>query len=302
MRRAVKIRNVFSAVGAHTIIILLALGFAFPLFWVFMTSFKSPKEYYRMPPAFFPDQLNVIHYQEAFAPWTIKPEKQDRTGAFFLEESAGTVNPVTANVINSLIVVGGAVGLSILVGIWSAYALSRFSFRGSENLSVWILSIRMMPPIVISVPLFWMMRSLRLHGTHVGLIMVYVLFNLPFVVWMMKGFFDAIPKELEESVLIDGGNRGTILFRVALPLAFNGIIATALFCVYLTWTEFLFASILTNKFSATLPVVLSAFRQDRGILWGQMSAVIVAALVPIILLTILLQKQMIRGLAAGALK
>ncbi|HEB32723.1 MAG TPA: carbohydrate ABC transporter permease [Spirochaetes bacterium] len=98
----------------------------------------------------------------------------------------------------------------------------------------------MMPPIVISVPLFW----------------------------MMKCFFDTIPKELEESIFIDGGNRSTVIFRVALPLAFNGIIATALFLVYLTWTEFLYASILTNRFSATLPVVLSAFRQDRGILWG----------------------------------
>ncbi|HEB30402.1 MAG TPA: carbohydrate ABC transporter permease, partial [Spirochaetes bacterium] len=114
--------------------------------------------------------------------------------------------------------------------------------------------------------------------------------------------FDAIPTELEESVLIDGGNRATIIFRVAIPLAFNGIIATALFCVYLTWTEFMFAAILTNKFSATLPVVLSAFRQERGMLWGQMSAVIIVALIPIAVLTILLQKQMIKGLAAGALK
>jgi multiple sugar transport system permease protein len=302
MIKYLTVRNIVSSVFAHAIIIIFAIAFAFPLIWIFMTSFKSPREYYKMPPTFFPNQIHFTHYQKAFAPWTINPEKLDRTGAFFLEESAGSVNPVTSNVINSVIIVMGAVVLSILVGIWAAYALSRFTFRGSENLSTWILSIRMMPPIVVSIPIFWMMRSLKLHGTHIGLIMVYVLFNLPFVVWMVKGFFDAIPKELEESVFIDGGNRGTIIFRVALPLAFNGIIATALFCIYLTWTEFLFASILTNKFSATLPVVLSAFRQDRGILWGQMSAVIVVALLPIIVLTIFLQKHMIKGLAAGALK
>jgi len=255
-----------------------------------------------MPPKFFPSHFYPIHYQEAFAPWTIDPDDREYSKSYFIEESSGSVDPITPNIINSLIIVVGAVGLSLLVGIWAAYALSRFRFRGSDDLGVWILSIRMMPPIVIAVPLFWMMRSLKLQGTHLGLIVVYVLINLPFVVWMMKGFFDAIPKELEESAFIDGGSRGTVIFRVSIPIAFNGIIATALFCVYLTWTEFLFATLLTNKFSATLPLALSMFRQQRGLLWGTMSAVVVVALIPIIVMTILLQKQMIKGLAAGALK
>ncbi len=302
MKKNIQGKNIFSSIGAHILIIIIALAFAFPLFWVFMTTFKTPKEYYSMPPILFPKRLHLIHYQEAFVPWTIDSYKREHSESFYIEESAGRVDPVTPNIINSLIVVAGAVGLSLIIGIWAAYALSRFTFRGSKDLGVWILSIRMMPPIVIAVPLFWMIRALKIHGTHFGLMTVYVLINLPFVVWMMKGFFDAIPKELEESVLIDGGNRITIIFRVAIPLAFNGIIATALFCVYLTWTEFMYASILTNRFSSTLPVILSAFRQDRGILWGQMSAVIIVALIPIAILTILLQKQMIKGLAAGALK
>jgi multiple sugar transport system permease protein len=302
MSKRLKGKHVFSSVGAHIIVIVVALAFVFPLIWVFMTTFKTPREYYSMPPVFFPKRLHLIHYAEAFVPWTIDSYKREHSESYFIEESAGRVDPVTPNIFNSLIIVVGAVGLSLLVGMWAAYALSRFRFRGSEDLQVWILSIRMMPPIVIAVPLFWMIRSLRIHGTHFGLMTVYVLLNLPFVVWMMKGFFDAVPKELEESAFIDGGNRWTVIFRVSIPIAFNGIIATALFCVYLTWTEFLFASILTNKFSATLPVVLSAFRQDRGILWGQMSAVIIVALIPIIIMTILLQKQMIKGLAAGALK
>jgi multiple sugar transport system permease protein len=302
MNRHVRKKGLLSSIGAHVLIVVIALIFAFPLFWVFMTTFKSPKEYYSMPPIFIPKRFHLIHYQEAFVPWTIDSYKREHSESYFIEESAGRVDPVTPNILNSLITVAGAVGLSLIVGIWAAYALSRFTFRGGENLGVWILSIRMMPPIVIAVPLFWMIRTLRIHGTHFGLMTVYVLLNLPFVVWMMKGFFDAIPKELEESALIDGGNQRTVIFRVSIPIAFNGIIATALFCVYLTWTEFMFASILTNKFSATLPVVLSAFRQDRGVLWGQMSAVIVVALLPIIIMTIMLQKQMIKGLAAGALK
>ena len=302
MKKKLKVKQAVSSGVAHVIIIIVAIAFAFPLIWVFMTTFKSPREYYSIPPMLLPKQFYMIHYQEAFAPWSIDESKREYSKSFFIQESSGSVDPVTVNIFNSLIIVTGAVGLSLIIGLWAAYALSRFTFRGSKNLGVWILSIRMMPPIVIAVPLFWMIRALKIHGTHFGLMTVYVLINLPFVVWMMKGFFDAIPTELEESVLIDGGNRATIIFRVAIPLAFNGIIATALFCVYLTWTEFMFAAILTNKFSATLPVVLSAFRQERGMLWGQMSAVIIVALIPIAVLTILLQKQMIKGLAAGALK
>ena len=169
-------------------------------------------------------------------------------------------------------------------------------------MSIWILSTRMMPPIVIAVPLFWVMKKIHLVGTHFGLILIYVMIQLPFVIWMMKGFFDEVPREIEESVLLDGGTRATCIFRVVLPMAFPGIVATALFCIFLTWTEFLFASIMTDTSSATLPVVLSWFRQDRGILWGQMSAVMVVSLIPLMAITMILQKKMIRGLTAGALK
>ena len=140
-------KHIFSSVGAHIIVIVVALAFVFPLFWVFMTTFKTPREYYSMPPKVFPNRLHLIHYAEAFAPWTIDSYKREHSESFFIEESAGRVDPVTPNIINSLIIIVGAVGLSLLVGIWAAYALSRFRFRGSEDLGVWILSIRMMPPI-----------------------------------------------------------------------------------------------------------------------------------------------------------
>ncbi len=146
------------------------------------------------------------------------------------------------------------------------------------------------------------MRSISLSGKHIGLIMVYVMINLPFVVWMMKGFFDDIPYEIEEAARIDGGGGLQTFLRVILPLAIGGIVATSLFCVFLSWNEFLFAVILTDSSSQTLPVALSLFRQDRGILWGQMSAVIVVATAPILLITLFLQKQVVKGLTAGAVK
>ena len=296
-----KIGKQLRTVGLHAIIAGIALTFAFPLMWMFMTSFKAPREYYRMPPKFLPDKFHLFHYKEAFAPWMIDPTELSES-TYWIEESAGRVEPVTPNIVNSLFVIIGSVTLSMAVGIWAAYALSRFSFRGSEQMGIWILSTRMMPPIVIAVPLFWVMRRIHLVGTDVGLILIYVMIQLPFVIWMMKGFFDEVPQEIEESVFIDGGTRATCIFRVVLPVAFPGIVATALFCIFLTWTEFLFASIFTDTSSATLPVVLSWFRQDRGILWGQMSAVMVVSLIPLMAITMVLQKKMIRGLSAGALK
>jgi len=297
-KRATKI---FGTVGLHVLIAAISLAFAFPLLWMFMTSFKTPREYYRMPPKFLPNQVVIFHYKEAFAPWTIDPTELSES-TYYIEESAGRVESVVPNIGNSLIIITGSVGLALLVGVWAAYALSRFTFRGSKNMGVWILSTRMMPPIVIAIPLFWVMRAIRLTGTHMGLIMIYVMMQLPFVIWMMKGFFDEIPRSIEESVLVDGGNRATVMFKVVIPLAIPGIVATALFCIFLTWTEFLFASIFTNSSSATLPVVLSWFRQDRGILWGQMSAVMVVALLPLMTITMVLQRKMIRGLTAGAIK
>ncbi len=285
----------------HVVVAAFSLGFAFPLLWMLMTSFKTPREYYSMPPRFLPNHFVLFHYKEAFAPWTIDPNELSES-TYYIEESAGRVESVVPNIFNSLIIVGGSVILALLVGIWAAYALSRFKFRGSGNLGSWILSTRMMPPIVIAVPMFLVMRSIGLAGTHVGLILIYVMTQLPFVIWMMKGFFDEVPASIEESVLVDGGSRGTAMYRVILPLALPGIVATALFCIFLTWTEFLFASVFTNSTSATLPVVLSWFRQDRGILWGQMSAVMMVALIPLLAITMVLQKQMIKGLTAGALK
>lgn len=299
MRKVWKKR--LGTVGLHIIIAAISLAFAFPLLWMFMTSFKTPREYYRMPPKFLPDHFVIFHYKEAFAPWTINPNELSES-TYYIEESAGRVESVVPNIGNSLIIITGSVGISLIIGIWAAYALSRFRFRGSENMGVWILSTRMMPPIVIAIPLFWVMRRLHLTGTHLGLIFIYVMIQLPFVIWMMKGFFDEVPKVIEESVLVDGGNRATCIFRVVIPIAIPGIVATALFCIFLTWTEFLFASVFTNSRSATLPVVLSWFRQDRGILWGQMSAVMVVSLLPLMTITMILQRKMIKGLTAGAIK
>lgn len=289
-----------SSISNYVILIFITCVFAFPTFWVFMTSFKTPREYYSMPPALLPQQFQIFHYKEAFAPWTVDPTEMATN--YWVEESAGRVESVTPQIVNSMIITFGAVLLSLAVGAPAAYAISRFRFKGSKDLSLWVLSTRMMPPIVLAIPIYWMMKSAGLSGKHIGLIVVYVMINLPFVVWMMKGFFDDIPIGIEEAARIDGAGPLQMFFHVILPLSVGGLVATALFCVFLTWNEFMFAVILTDSSSQTLPVALSLFRQDRGILWGQMSAVIVVATLPILAITLFLQQQVVRGLTAGAVK
>ena len=143
-----KFKRRIGTIGLHILIAAISLTFAFPLIWMFMTSFKTPREYYRMPPKLLPNQLVLFHYKEAFAPWTIDPTELSES-TYYIEESAGRVESVVPNIGHSLIVITGSVCLSLLVGIWAAYSLSRFNFRGSKNMGIWILSTRMMPPIFL---------------------------------------------------------------------------------------------------------------------------------------------------------
>lgn len=164
MRKKNLLVRLLDFITHHIILLIIACLFAFPTFWVFMTSFKTPLEYYSMPPAFLPAQFQIFHYKEAFAPWTVNPTEMATN--YWVEESAGRVESVTPQIYNSLIITFGSVILSLLVGGPAAYALSRYRFRGSKNLSFWVLSTRMMPPIVTAIPIYWMMRSVGLYGTH----------------------------------------------------------------------------------------------------------------------------------------
>ena len=275
--------------------------FLFPTVWIYMTAFKPPSEYYTSPPALLPNDPTIYHFYEAFFPEAI-PNTFDEAQAYWVEEAAGKANPVTANLVNSVITTAVATVLSLLIGIPAAYALSRYRFKGGKDLAIWLLSTRMIPPIVTVIPLFFIINSLRLVDTRLGLIMIYITVNLPIVVWILKGVFDDVPKELEDAALVDGCTKPRAFVSVIFPLAIGGIVAAALFCVFLTWNEFLFALIMTRKEAVTLPVALSTFRQDRGLLWGMMSATIVVATLPVMAIVFVLQKRVVQGLLAGSSK
>ena len=211
-------------------------------------------------------------------------------------------SPLVGYAFNSLIVASLNTGASLVLGSMAAYGLARFKFRGADNIAFWILSIRMMPPVAAIIPIYAIMKSLRILDTPWCLVITYLTFNLPFVVWMMKGFFEDIPREIEESALIDGCSEFGVFRKIALPLAAPGLAATAILAFIFSWNEFLFALILTGTKAVTLPVGIIGYMKETGINWGYMTAGGILALIPVIIFTILVQKHLVKGLTLGALR
>lgn len=265
------------------VLLLPALMFALaPVFWMLTISLKSDVDQFATPPPWFVFTPTLDHYYDAFV-----------TRAF------------GEYLLTSAIVSVGSTLCALVIGTLAAYALARFEFpwRLNRHLSLWILSTRMFPAIVTAVPLFLMMRDLRLLNTRASLIIVYTAFNLPFVVWMMRGFFADLPRDLEEAALVDGDSRLGALVRVVLPLVAPGLAATAVFCLIISWNEFLFALVLTQTDAAmTLPVGIAGRVTQYEIKWGVMSAAAAVALAPILAFALALQKYLVRGLSLGAVK
>lgn len=262
---------VYVAIGVLLIITL------FPVYWMFIGSLKDRTEVYSNPPVFWPKELKWSNFTKAL----------DRGGA--------------RGIRNSLIVAGTGALLSVVLGSLAAYSIARYK-TGGDFLSFWILSIRMAPPIAGIIPIFIMMRYARLLDKHAALILSYFLFNLPFAVWLTKGFFEDIPADVEGAALVDGWNRFQAFWRVALPLAVPALIVTGLFCFIFSWNEFLFALVLTRSKAVTLPVIISGMVGGHEIMWGEISALSVLTSLPVTILAMLLQKYLVRGLTFGAMR
>ena len=265
------------------VLLIPALMFALaPVYWMLTISLKSDVDQFATPPPWFVFTPTLDHYYDAFVTRGF--------GEYLL---------------TSAIVSVGSTLCALVIGTLAAYALARFElpWRLNRHLSLWILSTRMFPAIVTAVPLFLMMRDLRLLNTHASLIIVYTAFNLPFVVWMMRGFFADLPRDLEEAALVDGDSRLGALVRVVLPLVAPGLAATAVFCLIISWNEFLFALVMTQTDAAmTLPVGIAGRVTQYEIKWGVMSAAAAVALAPILVFALALQKYLVRGLSLGAVK
>lgn len=261
--------------------VFLALCVVFvlaPLYWVFVTSIKPSDDYLAIPPVWYPDEPTIVHY----------------TAALFAYRGLN-------GLINSLIISISATILSCVFGTLMAYSLARFN-TGGQHLSFWVLSQRFLPPIAIVLPIFLNYRAIGLNDTHIGMILAYTVFTLPVSVWMMFAYFRGMPRSLEEAALVDGCTRWTSFWRVAVPLAAPGVVAAAVFTFIACWTEFFFALVLTSRDAYTLPTVFRAFLSFQGAQYGEASALAIVSLVPSIILGVLVQKHLVRGLTLGAIR
>lgn len=203
---------------------------------------------------------------------------------------------------NSVLAAAGSTLLAVIVGTPAAYAFARISFRGRQQGMLILLGTRLLPPIAAVIPLFLIMRSVGLLDTVFGLVIAYTTFNLPFFVWLMHSFFLDLPKELEEAAKMDGATSWQTFFRIMLPLSRPGLAASTIFCMVLSWNDFLFAVTLTGRNAPTLPLLVSGFVTDMGVSWGIMMAAGTVIVTPVLIFTLLVQRHLLRGMTAGAVK
>lgn len=254
------------------------MGILFPPFVMLLTSIKSDLDAMAFPPK-----------------WLFRPTFKNYLQIF-------QTSTFVRHLANSLIVAAANSVVSLALGSMAAYGLARYRFRGSDNLAFWILSVRMMPPVAAIIPMYIIMKNLRLLDTPWCLVIIYLTFNLPFVVWMMKGFFEDLPPEIEESAFIDGCSDFKVFRTISLPLVAPGLAATAILAFIFSWNEFLFALILTGIRATTLPVGIIGYMKETGINWGYMTSGGILALAPVVLFTALVQKNLVKGLTLGALR
>lgn len=279
-------------VGSYlAVLVYLAFCLA-PLLFMVLASLKSDVEIF--------DRHALFHFTPTFANY-----QEVLTGSTGAAQSHGSYMGASTGpraLLASAIVTIVSTVLAIVFGSAAAYGLARYSFRGSRDLAFFILSTRMAPPIAFVLPMFLVFKALNLLDTYFVLIIVYTGMNMSFVVWLLRGFFQEIPIELEESALLDGYGRLDVFRKIALPLAKPGIIAAAIFSAIFAWNEFLFAAILTADHVRTLPVAITGFSTSMGIRWGAFMATAAVGVIPIFILTVLLQRHLVRGLTFGAVK
>jgi multiple sugar transport system permease protein len=279
MRTRRSTRRDRGAVIARAVLIAaFAIFVLVPLYWMVMTSVKPTSDYLTVPPVWFPKEPTLVHY----------------TAALFSYRGL-------QGLINSLIIASTSTVLSTLFGTMMAFSLARFN-TGGQHLAFWVLSQRFLPPVAIVLPIFLLFRSWSLYDTRYGLVVLYTFMTLPLTVWMMYAYFRQLPRSLEDAALVDGLSRWQALWIVAVPLAAPGMVAAAVFCFIAVWTEFFFALILTSRYAFTLPTIFRAFLGFQGAQYGEAAALATVSLAPSILLGMLVQRHLVRGLTLGALR
>lgn len=275
----------------HILLIVWAVICLFPIYWLAITSFKLPIAVFRGP-----KYLPWIDFEPTLDAWN-----------YLL--SGPVQHKVVSSWSNSAILALSSAVLAVIIGSMAGYGLTRFRYFvpglnwGNNDVAFWIISQRMLPPVVVILPFLIMYRFVGLVDTHVGMILAYTVFNLPFAVWIMRDFFSSLPVDLEESALIDGASRMQAFRKIVLPLSTPGLVATFLFCMMFSWNDYLFALMLTFSRASTMPMYIAGEgTQTYGPQWWYLSALSLLAVAPMIVIALLVERYITRGLVVGAIK
>jgi multiple sugar transport system permease protein len=294
--------------------VLVSLIMLIPVYWMATTAFKVRADAISAPPkVFFTPTLEGFVY--LFTDRSVLNQLRMRR----LQERADELNwyeqialaggqQITGpsqyvnRLRNSMIIAGASTILAVVLGLLAAYSFSRFKVPGESDLLFFILSTRMLPAVVVTIPIFIMYRNLGLHDTHLGLILLYTVFNLSLTVWLLKGFMDEIPREYEEAAMVDGYTRLQAFRKVVLPQAVTGIAATTVFALIFAWNEYAFALMLTSDRARTAPPTIPTILGRGGMEWGMIAAGSLGFLIPVVIVTFALRKYLLRGVTFGAIR
>jgi len=289
--------------GRTGFVALISFIYFLPVLIIIITSFKLQTEALAIPPKFSPTTLfGLIPEQYVFT-----PTLENYTGVFSRAMISGAAAENTGfdrYFFNSIVIASVSVLLALVIGTLAAFGFSRYPLKGNDTYLFIILTTRMLPAIVVIIPIILMFRITGLSGSYLGIILLYTAFNLPFTIWMMKSFFDELSPDVEDAARIDGSSEARVFFKICLPQVVAGLAATFVFGLILTWNEFLFALLLTGVDTRTVPVGMNQAVAGGGIgvLWGLLAAIETLFLIPVFLVTFFLQDHLLRGVTFGTVK
>lgn len=276
-RRNLTVGKALGWVTENFLALMILVISLFPIFWLGLTSFKN---------------LADVYTTKVFVPLTLQNYRDIFGEPNFFQYAA----------LNSLIVTTVACAISIPLGLAAAYAFARYRFRGSQALLIGVLVTQFIPPLVTVLPFWTLFRTLGISTSHIALIVVYLSIVMPYSIWMLVGFIEALPVEVEEAASVDGCTELQTLRHITLPLVMPGVITTLIFSFIMCWNEFTFALILTDNHTRTLQVALYSTNGYRGVLWEQMAAAGMIIMVPVFILSFLIRRYFIEGITMGAVK
>jgi multiple sugar transport system permease protein len=268
---------------------VVSIIYFFPVLWIILTAFKTYNDALAVPPQ-----------------WLFTPTLENFFSVFsraMTYQGAAVDTGFDLFFFNSIFIAMTSVAVALVIGTAAAYGFSRYPLKGNDTYLFIILTTRMLPPIVVIIPIFIMFREVGLSGTYLGVILLYTAFNLPFTIWMMKSFFDELSREVEDAARMDGSSEVKVFFKICLPQVIPGLAATAVFGLILTWNEYLFALLLTGVETRTVPVAMGqTIGGAIGVRWGLLAAIETLFLIPVVAVTFLLQNQLLRGVTFGTVK